>query len=141
AAALLHKAIGSQLTCIFVNNGVLRAREAEVVQEVFGKHFRMKLKYVDASKRFLSKLRGVTDPERKRKIIGGEFIRVFDDAVIELTKELRNPNSAIQIPRARHALPGCDRVRAHCRQSGGDDQEPSQRRRPAEENEAATGRA
>src|SRR5262249_49937789 len=74
AAALIHKAIGDQLTCIFVNNGVLRAREAETVQQVFGKHFRIKLKYVDASKRFLTKLRGVTDPERKRKIIGGEFI-------------------------------------------------------------------
>src|ERR1041384_5917439 len=84
AAALLHRAIGDQLTCIFVNNGVLRAREAEVVQQVFGKHFKIKLKYVDASKRFLSKLRGVTDPERKRKIIGAEFISVFDDAVIEL---------------------------------------------------------
>jgi GMP synthase (glutamine-hydrolysing) len=86
AAALLHKAIGDQLTCIFVNNGLLRAREAETVQEVFGKHFRIKLKYVDASKQFLSKLRGVTDPERKRKIIGKEFIQVFDDSVIELTK-------------------------------------------------------
>jgi GMP synthase (glutamine-hydrolysing) len=84
AAALLHKAIGVQLTCIFVNNGLLRAREAETVQDVFGKHFHIKLKYVDASKRFLTKLRGVTDPERKRKIIGAEFIRVFDDSVIEL---------------------------------------------------------
>jgi GMP synthase (glutamine-hydrolysing) len=89
AAALLHKAIGSQLTCIFVNNGLLRAREAETVQDVFGKHFRIKLKYVDASKRFLAKLRGVTDPERKRKIIGAEFIRVFDDSVIELARENR----------------------------------------------------
>jgi GMP synthase (glutamine-hydrolysing) len=86
AAALLHKAIGDQLTCIFVNNGVLRAREAETVQNVFGKHFHIKLKYVDASKRFLSKLRGVTDPERKRKIIGKEFIEVFNDAVVELRK-------------------------------------------------------
>ena len=86
AAALLHKAIGGQLTCIFVNNGVLRAREAETVQNVFGKHFHVKLKYVDASKRFLTKLRGVTDPERKRKIIGGEFISVFNDAVVELKK-------------------------------------------------------
>jgi GMP synthase (glutamine-hydrolysing) len=97
AAALLHKAIGNQLTCIFVNNGVLRAREAETVQEVFGKHFHIKLKYVDASKRFLSKLRGVTDPERKRKIIGAEFIRVFDDAVIELTK--KSPKSKVQSPK------------------------------------------
>ena len=86
AAALLHKAIGDQLTCIFVNNGVLRAREADTVRNVFGKHFQIKLKYVDASKRFLSKLRGVTDPERKRKIIGKEFIEVFNDAVAGLRK-------------------------------------------------------
>ncbi|MGC3989078.1 MAG: glutamine-hydrolyzing GMP synthase [Chthoniobacteraceae bacterium] len=87
AAALLHKAIGDQLTCIFVNNGVLRAREAEVVKRIFGENFHIKLKYVDASKRFLTKLKGVTDPERKRKVIGNEFIRVFDDAVAELTKK------------------------------------------------------
>jgi GMP synthase (glutamine-hydrolysing) len=86
AAALLHKAIGSQLTCIFVNNGVLRLNEAEAVQRVFGENFHIKLKYVDATRRFLSKLKGVTDPERKRKIIGNEFIRVFDDAVAQLTK-------------------------------------------------------
>jgi GMP synthase (glutamine-hydrolysing) len=84
AAALLHKAIGDQLTCIFVNNGVLRGREAEVVREVFGRHFRIKLKYVNASKRFLAKLRGVTNPERKRKIVGREFIHVFDQTVSEL---------------------------------------------------------
>ena len=87
AAALLHKAIGDQLTCIFVNNGLLRAREAETVQDVFGKHFHIKLKYADASKQFLAKLRGVTDPERKRKIIGKEFISVFTDAVSELKKD------------------------------------------------------
>jgi GMP synthase (glutamine-hydrolysing) len=86
AAALLHKAIGDQLTCVFVNNGLLRGREAETVQRVFGDNFHMKLKYVDASARFLSRLRGVTDPERKRKIIGNEFVRVFDDAVTGLSK-------------------------------------------------------
>ena len=80
AAALLHKAIGEQLTCIFVNNGLLRAREAEVVQEVFGRHFRIKLKYVNASKIFLSRLKGVLEPERKRKIIGRTFIEVFEAA-------------------------------------------------------------
>ncbi|HEY3762983.1 MAG TPA: glutamine-hydrolyzing GMP synthase [Verrucomicrobiae bacterium] len=80
AAALLHKAIGDQLTCIFVNNGLLRAREAVTVQEVFGKHFRVKLQYEDASKLFLKRLKGVTDPERKRKIIGRTFIEVFDAA-------------------------------------------------------------
>ena len=85
-AALLHKAIGDQLTCIFVNNGLLRAREEEIVQRVFGENFHIKLKYVDASERFLSKLRGVTDPEEKRKIIGNEFIRVFEDAIVDLAK-------------------------------------------------------
>ena len=85
-AALLHKAIGDQLTCIFVNNGLLRAREEEIVQRVFGENFHIKLKYVDASERFLSKLHGVTDPEEKRKIIGNEFIRVFEDAIIDLAK-------------------------------------------------------
>jgi len=80
AAALLHKAIGKQLTCIFVNNGVLRGREAGVVREVFGRHFKMRLQYEDASKLFLRKLRGVTDPEKKRKIIGRTFIEVFEGA-------------------------------------------------------------
>ena len=80
AAALLHKAIGGQLTCIFVNNGLLRAREAEVVQEVFGRHFKLKLQYEDAAKLFLRRLKGITDPERKRKIIGRTFIEVFQDA-------------------------------------------------------------
>src|SRR5262249_59112379 len=78
AAALLHKAIGDQLTCIFVNNGLLRGREAEVVREVFGRHFRIKLQYENASRLFLRHLKGVTSPERKRKIIGKTFIQVFE---------------------------------------------------------------
>jgi GMP synthase (glutamine-hydrolysing) len=80
AAALIHKAIGNQLTCIFVNNGVLRGNEAETVRKVFGRHFHIKLQYEDASKLFLRRLRGVTDPERKRKIIGKTFIEVFEAA-------------------------------------------------------------
>jgi GMP synthase (glutamine-hydrolysing) len=80
AAALLHKAIGDQLTCIFVNNGLLRAREAEVVQEVFGRNFKVKLQYENATKLFLGKLKGVTDPEKKRKIIGKAFVDVFQAA-------------------------------------------------------------
>lgn len=80
AAALLHKAIGDQLTCIFVNNGVLRGREAEGVRELFGRHFKLKLQYEDASKLFLRRLKGVTDPERKRKVIGKTFIEVFEAA-------------------------------------------------------------
>jgi GMP synthase (glutamine-hydrolysing) len=80
AAALIHKAIGDQLTCIFVNNGLLRDREAQVVQEVFGRNFKIKLQYEDASALFLRRLRKVTDPERKRKIIGKTFIEVFEKA-------------------------------------------------------------
>jgi GMP synthase (glutamine-hydrolysing) len=86
AAALIHKAIGDQLTCIFVNNGVLRGREAAVVQEVFGRHFKIKLQYENASKLFLQRLKGVTDPERKRKIIGKTFIEVFDSATKRVGK-------------------------------------------------------
>jgi GMP synthase (glutamine-hydrolysing) len=80
AAALIHKAIGDQLTCIFVNNGLLRAREADVVQEVFGRNFKIRLQYEDATALFLKKLKGVTDPERKRKVIGKAFIDVFQEA-------------------------------------------------------------
>src|SRR5438477_6315149 len=86
-AALLHKAIGDQLTCIFVNNGLLRAREEEIVQRVFGENFHIQLKYVDASERFLKALEGVTDPETKRKIIGKEFVKVFEQATEELLAE------------------------------------------------------
>ena len=92
-AALLHKAIGDQLTCIFVNNGLLRSREEEMVQRVFGEYFHIRLKYVDASERFLFKLRGITDPEQKRKIIGNEFIEVFQHATEELLAEERQDGS------------------------------------------------
>lgn len=77
-AVLVHKAIGKQLTCIFVNNGLLRKNEGEKVLSTFRKKFGMRLDYVAAEKRFLQKLKGVIDPERKRKIIGEQFIRVFE---------------------------------------------------------------
>jgi GMP synthase (glutamine-hydrolysing) len=80
AAALIHRAIGSQLVCILVDNGLLRARETEAVKRIFGQGLGLKLKVVEASARFLSKLKGVADPEKKRKIIGTEFIRVFEAA-------------------------------------------------------------
>lgn len=78
AAVLLHKAIGRQLTCVFVDNGVLRAGEAVRVMEMFKKHLRINLRFARAEKVFLKKLKGVTDPERKRKIIGRTFIEVFE---------------------------------------------------------------
>jgi GMP synthase (glutamine-hydrolysing) len=86
-AALLHRAIGDQLTCIFVNNGLLRSREEEMVQRVFEENFHIRLKYVDAAERFLKLLQGITDPEEKRKIIGREFIKVFQHATEELLAE------------------------------------------------------
>lgn len=82
AAMLLHKAIGDQLTCIFVDTGLLRKNEGDQVMEMFAKHFKIKIKRVNAAKQFFSALKGVCDPEKKRKIIGREFIEVF-------TKEAR----------------------------------------------------
>jgi GMP synthase (glutamine-hydrolysing) len=79
-AALLHKAIGDQLIPVFVNNGVLRENEAEEVQALFRDKLGMNLRYVDASERFLSELKDISDPEQKRKIIGRVFIEVFDEA-------------------------------------------------------------
>jgi GMP synthase (glutamine-hydrolysing) len=78
-AVLVHRAIGEQLTCIFVNNGLLRKGEAESVVRTFGETFKIPLVHVDAAGRFLAALRGVSDPEDKRKRIGAEFIAVFDD--------------------------------------------------------------
>ncbi len=78
-AALLHKAIGNRLTCIFVDNGLLRAGERDNVEKVFRDHFHVDLHVIDARDRFLDKLAGQTDPETKRKIIGVEFIRVFEE--------------------------------------------------------------
>ncbi len=77
AAALIHKAIGDQLTCVFVDHGLLRLNEGEQVMQTFGDHFGMKIIHVDATDQFMGKLAGVSDPEAKRKIIGGEFVEVF----------------------------------------------------------------
>lgn len=79
AAFLTKKAIGNQLHCIFINNGLLRKGEEEEVQRVFEKNFKMKLNYIDASEQFLSRLKGIIDPEKKRKIIGKQFIKVFEE--------------------------------------------------------------
>ncbi|WP_162829154.1 glutamine-hydrolyzing GMP synthase [Bacillus methanolicus] len=83
-AVLVHKAIGDQLTCIFVDHGLLRKGEAESVMKTFADGFNMNVIKVDAKERFLNKLEGVTDPEQKRKIIGNEFIYVFDDEAAKL---------------------------------------------------------
>ncbi|HET6567988.1 MAG TPA: glutamine-hydrolyzing GMP synthase [Rhodothermales bacterium] len=88
AAVLLHRALGDQLTCVFVNNGLLRKGEWEQVQQTFRNAFHIRLKAVDASDQFLSRLEGIADPERKRKIIGNTFVEVFEDATGETVKEL-----------------------------------------------------
>jgi GMP synthase (glutamine-hydrolysing) len=84
AAVLVQRAVGEQLTCVFVNHGLLRKGEAEQVQKTFKEKFQINLVYVDARERFLNKLAGVADPEKKRKIIGEEFIRVFEDEAQKL---------------------------------------------------------
>jgi GMP synthase (glutamine-hydrolysing) len=81
AAALLHRAIGAQLTCVFVDNGLLRKGEREAVEKLYGDHFSIDLRVVDASRTFLRRLRGVTDPEQKRKIIGRTFVEVFEKSL------------------------------------------------------------
>jgi len=83
AAALVHEAVGDSLVCVFVDHGLLRAGEAEQVEEAFGAHSSAQLVVVKAADRFLERLAGVTDPERKRKILGTEFIRVFEEAARE----------------------------------------------------------
>lgn len=83
-AALLIKAIGKQLVCVHVNHGLMRKGESEQVLEVFGKALDANLIYIDATDRFLDLLAGVAEPEKKRKIIGGEFIKVFDEEAVKL---------------------------------------------------------
>jgi len=84
AALLVHKAVGDQLTCVFVDHGLLRKSEAEQVVETFAGHFHVPLVHVDAADRFLARLDGVEDPEQKRKIVGEEFIRVFEQQARDL---------------------------------------------------------
>ncbi|MBP9510064.1 MAG: glutamine-hydrolyzing GMP synthase [Fusobacteriaceae bacterium] len=85
AAMLIHKAIGDQLVCIFVDTGLLRKNEAKNVMEIYGEHYHMNIKCVNAEERFLKALEGVSEPEAKRKIIGKEFIEVFNDEASKLT--------------------------------------------------------
>ncbi len=84
AALLVHKAIGDRLTCVFVDHGFMRHNEAEQVEQAFGHHFGVPLVHVKAQKRFLAKLEGISDPEAKRKAIGEEFIRIFEEEAAKL---------------------------------------------------------
>ncbi|MDQ3618765.1 MAG: glutamine-hydrolyzing GMP synthase [Actinomycetota bacterium] len=89
AAALIHRAVGDQLACVFVDHGLLRAGEAEQVEETFRRHLEMDLIHVKAADRFLENLSGVTDPERKRKIIGETFIRIFEEVARDELNDAR----------------------------------------------------
>lgn len=86
AALLLHKAVGKQLTCIYVDNGLMRLNETQRIKAVFKDHFHMNIKFVDASAAFLKELKGVSDPEQKRKIIGRVFVETFDREAKKLGK-------------------------------------------------------
>jgi len=126
AAALLHKAIGDT-PCIFVNNGLLRALRRKSCRK-FRPPFQIKLQYENATKLFLTRLKGVTDPERKRKIIGKTFVEVFHDAMkrvghAKFSRRHLYPDVIESVPIAGNPR---------------DDQEPSQRRRAAEEHEIQT---
>ncbi len=92
AAVLVHKAVGDQLTCVFVDHGLLRKGEADQVEDTFRRHFHMNLVHVKAQERFLRRLKGVTDPEVKRKTIGEEFIRVFE----EVAREMKDTHFLVQ---------------------------------------------
>ena len=96
AAALVHKAIGDQLVCVFVDHGLLRASEREQVERDFVAATGVRLVTVDAEEKFLRELWGVSDPEQKRKIIGREFIRTFEDAAAELVKEAQDDNAEVK---------------------------------------------
>ena len=102
AAALLAEAVGSQLTCVFVDHGLMRKNEGDEVEAAFSK-WDINFVRVDAEQRFLIKLAGVSEPERKRKIIGEEFIRVFEEEAKKI--------GAVDLPGPGHHLPRRDRVR------------------------------
>jgi GMP synthase (glutamine-hydrolysing) len=93
AAALVHKALGDQLTCVYVDTGLMRAHESEQVEETFRRQFRVDLIHVKAADRFFEALAGVTDPERKRKIIGELFIRIFEEVARDLVIERFDPEA------------------------------------------------
>ena len=118
AAVLIHEAIGDQLTCIFVDHGLLRQDEAEEVVTTFRDRFNIRLVHCDASELFLGALEGVTDPEVKRKTIGRLFIDVFEEEARKLGRR--------RLAGAGHAVSGCDRERQFHRRAIGDDQVASQ---------------
>ena len=118
AAALVHKAVGDQLTCVFVDTGLMRAGEADQVEDTFRRQFKVDLVHVKAADRYFAALAGVTDPERKRKIIGELFIRIFEEVARDLgaggrcgrAPERRGHGDGPALPGPGDALPRRDRV-------------------------------
>ena len=130
AAAIVHRAVGDQLTCVFVDTGLLRLGEPDQVEETFRRQFHVDLVHVKATDRFLSALGGVTEPEAKRKVIGETFIRVFEEVAGDFCGRA--------LPRAGHALPRHRRVG---RRRQRHDQVAPQRGRPPGRHEVRAGRA
>ena len=123
AAALVHRAVGDRLTCIYVDHGLMRKKESELLRATFEQNLGMRLVMVDARERFLARLAGVVDPEQKRKIIGDEFIRVFEEEGGQARPD--------RLPDPGDALPGRHRERDLRDEGRPEDQDPSQRRRAA----------
>ena len=133
AAVLIHEAIGDQLTCVFVDHGLLRLNEGKTVVDLFRGHYNIPLVHVDASEKFLGALEGVTDPEAKRKTIGRLFIDVFEAEAKKI--------GGAEFPGAGHALSRRDRERVVHRRPFGHHQVAPQRRRAAGAHEHEAGRA
>ena len=120
AAALVHKAVGDQLTCVFVDTGLMRSGEADQVEDTFRRQFKVDLIHVKAADRYFTALAGVTDPERKRKIIGELFIRIFEEVARDLgagegagrigSSRRAPPRRRAALPRPGDAVPRRDRV-------------------------------
>jgi len=112
-AALVHKAVGEQLTCMFIDQGFMRKDEPKKIKNLFDKFFKIKLIYIDASKRFFDKLKGVADPEKKRKIIGTEFIRTFEEEAKKLGKIPFLAQGTLYPDVIESAVPGLSPTTAH----------------------------
>ena len=138
AAVLIHEAIGDQLTCVFVDHGLMRKGEADEVVTLFRGSYNIPLVHVNAERLFLDGLAGVSEPEQKRKAIGKLFIDVFEAEAKKIAKSRRGTGA---IPGARDALSGCDRERLVQRRTVCDHQEPSQCGRAARAHEHAACRA
>jgi GMP synthase (glutamine-hydrolysing) len=130
AAALIHRAIGDQLTCVFVDHGLLRLNEGDMVMDMFVGKLHAKVIRVDAVDQFMGHLKGVSDPEAKRKIIGREFVEVFKAQAQMLTASDASKSGA-KVAGSGHHLSRCDRVWRGQEQEGRGDQKPPQRGRTA----------